>query len=74
MKNSRTSDVSVDESPPSATRWHLVCETLDQWRHLADTFSESGDSCEQKLGTTIANELLPELPTVFENKVGGLYN
>nr|KAG5700980.1 hypothetical protein BaRGS_022691 [Batillaria attramentaria] len=50
------------------TGWHLVCEVVEDWQHLADSFHESTIRCERSLLKTICNDFLPEIPAIQDEK------
>lgn len=53
----------------SVTRWHLVCETLDDWVNLAEWFKDSAVRCEKALSKEIRENFLPVLPEIIEARV-----
>lgn len=53
----------------SSTRWHLVCETLDDWINFAEWFKESQTKCERALSKVIREDFLPVLSEIIEARV-----
>lgn len=54
----------------SNPRWRLCCNSLEDWQALAEKLSLSDAKCERNLHSTLVDEFLGELPTLFEIKVG----
>ncbi|XP_053384151.1 uncharacterized protein LOC123536403 isoform X3 [Mercenaria mercenaria] len=50
----------------SSTRWHLVCETLDDWINFAEWYKDSPVRCEKSLSKVIREDFLPVLPEIIE--------
>lgn len=50
--------------------WHLVCEVLEDWEHLASMLDSNSTRSEKSLLRTICNDFLPEIPSIQEEKVG----
>ncbi|KAL4225500.1 cat eye syndrome chromosome region [Mactra antiquata] len=58
---------AVEPTPSkSSTRWHLVCESLDDWVNLAEWFKDSTVKCEKSLSKEIRENFLPVLPEIIE--------
>lgn len=64
------SEPAVAPTPSnSSTRWHLVCQTLDDWVNLAEWFNDSDVRCEKSLSKVIREDFLPVLPEIIEARV-----
>lgn len=64
------SEPAVAPTPSnSSTRWHLVCQTLDDWVNLAEWFKDSDVRCEKSLSKVIREDFLPVLPEIIEARV-----
>ena len=50
--------------------WHLVCEVVEDWEHLASMLDSNSTRSEKFLLRTICNDFLPEIPSIQEEKVG----
>lgn len=50
--------------------WHLVCEVVEDWEHLASMLDSSSTRSEKSLLKTICSDFLPEIPAIQEEKVG----
>jgi hypothetical protein len=66
---------AVEPTPSkSSTRWHLVCQTLEDWMNLAQWFKESPVRCEKSLSKVIREDFLPVLPEIIEARVSKKLN
>ncbi|VDP05646.1 unnamed protein product [Soboliphyme baturini] len=54
--------------PPTKSRWHLRCSTLDDWKRLTEMFSGSSTSAERRLHKMLAKDFLPALEDMFIQK------
>ncbi|KAK3602637.1 hypothetical protein CHS0354_034227 [Potamilus streckersoni] len=53
---------------PSPSRWHLICEALQDWIDLAEKFKGSTVRSERSLAKAIQEDFLPVLPEIIENR------
>lgn len=62
---------SVPPAPPMPlpSRWHLVCQTTEDWENLAMKFKGSRTKCERELYKTLIEDFVPEIPKMIEAKV-----
>lgn len=58
----------------SSTRWHLVCETLDDWINFAEWFKDSQTKCERALSKVIREDFLPVLLEIIEARVSEYFH
>ncbi|XP_046579160.1 cat eye syndrome critical region protein 2 homolog [Haliotis rubra] len=58
----------LKEDAVPVDRWHLVCQSLEDWEELAENFKESKVRCEKSLYRTITEDFLPEIPRIMEEK------
>ena len=66
MKKKEEAEEEVEKPP---VRWFLVCSTLEEWEALADSFSKSRTKVEKELYKTLAEDFLPEIPGLLEERV-----
>ncbi|XP_069758441.1 uncharacterized protein [Narcine bancroftii] len=48
--------------------WSLVCHTLEEWKHLADSFGESQCTKERKLYKILTENFIPEISKLLVQK------
>ena len=65
---------TLAKDPVPCNRWHLVCQTLEDWEALAESFKESKVRCEKTMYRTITEDFLPEIPRILEEKVGFMFS
>ena len=49
--------------------WQLVCDSLDEWTQLSESFKDTKTAKEKKLHKIIENDFLPEIPAIMADKV-----
>ncbi|XP_076451085.1 uncharacterized protein LOC143286979 isoform X2 [Babylonia areolata] len=77
-QDSRASSVSSKEEKPwepwkptasgDKTGWHLICEVVEDWEHLASLLDGGGLRSEKMLLKTISTDFIPEIPSIQEEK------
>ncbi|CDW58661.1 Bromodomain domain containing protein [Trichuris trichiura] len=54
--------------PPARRRWHVRCDTFDDWKNLVDSLKGSAVSKERRLYDLLQNSFLPEIEKFYEQK------
>lgn len=71
----RSCQIKQDDEPidsvatKSNTRWHLLCETEEDWKTFAEKFRKSKAKCERDLYRVIVQDFLPESANLITEKV-----
>ncbi|XP_070567879.1 chromatin remodeling regulator CECR2-like [Ptychodera flava] len=67
--------VSESESESESTeceddtpKWQLICETVQDWEQLAETFKKSKAMCERALYKTLIEDFVPEIANMMATK------
>ncbi|XP_071956765.1 uncharacterized protein [Antedon mediterranea] len=62
---SSESDSDDDLEPP---RWHIVCNTMEDWEELATKFKKTKSKNEKELYRALANDFLPVMVDLYNQK------
>ncbi|XP_077995094.1 uncharacterized protein LOC144448682 [Glandiceps talaboti] len=62
------SDTEIETCRQSSAKWQLICETVQDWENLAETFKKSKSMNERALYKTLQEDFIPEIENMIESK------
>lgn len=58
-----------DFVPPFSGRWHVECNTMEDWENFAERFEKSRIKSEKLLHKALRDDFLPDLPDIYVQQV-----